>query len=962
MKQIIQAVAITRRKSVRSSLLLAAVLLMTMTSVFAQTTWTGSESSDWNNEANWSAGVPESDNAAIIPDVTNDPVIQNGTTAFAKSILVQTGGILTITATGSLTVNGQATYEVPFTFSTGLNNLGTVINNGQLILGSAGSVGTYGIVNQGTFNNNSTAEIRIDNALNTGLYNAAGTFTNAAELVIGASESTGLHGIWNDATFSNNAGGHIHIDRSSLRALVNHADEFKSTHATFNNAAAITIGAVASIGTVGIRNVATFNNNAGGDIKIDQGSDIGLYNSSGTFTNQAVIIIGATSTTGIHALTNEGIFDNNTGGSIQIDRSTGSALYHPTGIFNNASSIVIGSAASAGTTGIESQSEFNNNTGGSIKIDRTTDVGLYHISGTFTNKANITIGANQSVGVYGLRNTGTFNNTTGTININRASNAGLFQTNRDAPSPNAAFTNTGNIVIGAVGAASSAGIENQAIFSNNTGGHIYIDNTSDIALKNPYGTFNNEADITIGASTSVGTYGLVNRASFNNNSGGHIRIDRSTDTGLYHAAGTFTNAAAITIGKDNNIGINGIFNESVFNNNAGGDIRIDRSTSSALRNFQNIFTNAGSITTGAVYYAGDHGIRNQATFENNIGGEIKIEWSHDGIYNQMGTFNNAGTVSIGSANGVMLLLTRSGVGKFNNNANGILKGIGTITPSALVLVGGTLSPGFSPGKLTFSDSQNFSNSNMDIEVNGTAAAGVNFDQIAVTGTATLGGTLTVSVNYTPTNLDEVTIVSATLISGSFSDVNLPPRWKIVYSSNAVKLVYDTALPVRLVAFTAKKVDTGVHLQWRTASEINNKGFLVERSPNGLNWNQIGFVDGNGTISQTQHYVWEDRNPIAGINYYRLRQIDLDGKTEYSRIIPVRFEDAAGSITVWADAARQAHIQTEDTIEQVTVFDLSGRVLLLSKAAILNLSQFSNGILLVRVQTNNGIVTRKLLLL
>ena len=962
MKQIIQVVTMTRRKSIRPLLILPAILLMTITSVFAQTTWTGSESSDWNNEANWSAGVPDTDNPAIIPNVTNDPVVQSGTAALAKSILVQTGSTLTITANGSLTVNGQATYEIPFTFSAGLNNLGTVSNNGELILGSAGSVGTYGIVNQGTFNNNSNAEIRIDNTVNTGLYNATGTFTNAAELVIGASESTGLHGIWNEATFSNNTGGHIHIDRSSLRALVNNADEFKSIHATFNNAAAITIGAAASVGTVGIRNLGTFNNNAGGDIKIDQGSDIGLYNSSGTFTNKAGITIGATSSTGIHGLANEGTFNNAAGGNIQIDRSTGSALYHAAGAFNNVSNIVIGSVASAGTTGIESQSEFNNNTGGDISMDRTTDVGLYHISGTFTNAANITIGANQSVGAYGVRNTGTFNNTTGSIRISRASNAGLFQTNRDAPSPNATFTNTGDIAIGAVGAASSAGIENQAIFSNNTGGHIHIDNTSDIALKNPYGTFNNEADITIGAAASVGTYGLVNRSSFNNNAGGHIRIDRSTDTGLYHAAGTFSNAAAITIGKDNNIGINGIFNESVFNNNVGGDIRIDRSTSSALRNFQNIFTNAGSITTGAVYYAGDYGIRNQATFENSMGGQVKIEWSHDGIFNQIGTFNNAGTVSIGSANGVMLMLTRSGAGKFNNNVNGIVKGTGTIMPSALVLVGGTLSPGFSPGKLTFNDSQNFSNSNMYIEVNGTGAAGVNFDQIAVTGTATLGGTLTVSVNYTPTNLDEVTIVSATVISGSFSDVNLPPGWKVVYTSNAVKLAYDTALPVTLVAFTAQKVDSGVRLQWRTTSEINNRGFYVERSPNGLNWNEIGFVDGNGTVSQTRHYALEDKSPVAGINYYRLRQTDFDGKTEYSRIISVHIEDPDRNITVWADAGRQAHIQTEDTIEQVTVFDLSGRVLARSKAATLNLSQLPNGILLVRIQTNHGIVTRKLLLL
>jgi hypothetical protein len=362
-----------------------------------------------------------------------------------------------------------------------------------------------------------------------------------------------------------------------------------------------------------------------------------------------------------------------------------------------------------------------------------------------------------------------------------------------------------------------------------------------------------------------------------------------------------------------------------------------------------------------LYYVGDYGIRNQALFLNNAGGEIKIEWSHDGIFSQVGTFDNNGTVSIGSANGVTLLLTKSGAGKFNNYTNGVLKGTGTIMPSVVAHAGGKLSPGFSPGQFTFNDSENFSNSVMEMEINGTGAAGVDFDRIVVTGQAILGGTLALSFNYTPTDGDEVTILSATTVSGTFSTVTgLPSRWVVEYTGNSVKLRYDASLPVRLVAFNVRAVGRTAQLQWRTASETDNAGFYIERSANGLNWNDIGFVDGNATTFEAQDYVFRDENPLEGVNYYRLRQTDFDGKIERSRVQTVQFENEE-SLIVWADAARQGHVKTSRIIRQVTVYDLSGRIRLVSKGANLDLSGVSDGLLLIRVQTDNGTVTRKLLL-
>lgn len=926
------------------------------------TTWTGSESSDWNTAANWSDGVPVSGARAIIGDVgTNDPVIGENVQAAAKSVLVEPGGVLTIQATGTLTVNSTASYTSPFAFSAGVNNLGTITNNGLIVLGATKSVGNYAIVNQGNFGNNANAEIRIDNSDNTALFNTAGTFTNAGKLTIGQNASVGLHGIWNDATFNNNTGGQILISNTTLRALVNNADESKSIHATFNNAAVITIGAAADAGTIGIRNLATFYNNAGGNVKIDRTTDIGLYNAAGIFTNAAAIIIGGKSSPGTHGVVNEGVFEQEGTASLWIDRATGSSLYHAAGTFNNASQLWIGISFSGGTTGVESRAAFNNNPGGQLEITRTSEVGLYHIAGTFTNNSNILLGNSNFIGQYGLRNTGEFMNNAGAnILIDKSSVAGLLQTNADASAPGAVFTNAGNLKIGANAVVGADGLENQATFTNTGAGHITIDRSTNIALKTPFGTFTNEAEITIGGGASVGTYGLVNRSTFSNSGNAHIRIDRSTDTGLYHSGGTFTNDAKITIGASQSPGINGIFNEAPFNNEDNGDIRIDGSTGSALRNFQNTFTNAGSIITGGVSYAGDFGVRNQATFLNNAGGSVDAGWSHDGIHSQ-GVFENAGIVTIGAPDKVTLMLTRDG-GSFNNNTGGVVKGTGAINSLSLTSNGGALSPGYSPGTLTFNDSHNFTNSILDIEVNGVGTAGTDYDQVRVTGTATLGGTLAVTANYAPTIGDEITILSATSISGRFSSVTgLAVGWKVIYESNAVKLHYDDPMPVTLVSFNARAEDSIVRLEWRTTSETNNAGFYIERSANGFHWEDIGFVDGNATTSAVKDYTFRDEQPVAGLNYYRLRQIDFDGTTERSRVVAVRFADPQRSVTVWTDAARQAHIRSSEPIEQVAVYDLSGRVLLISKQSTLNLSQAGTGIVLVRVTTAGGTVVRRVLL-
>ncbi len=93
------------------------------------------------------------------------------------------------------------------------------------------------------------------------------------------------------------------------------------------------------------------------------------------------------------------------------------------------------------------------------------------------------------------------------------------------------------------------------------------------------------------------------------------------------------------------------------------------------------------------------------------------------------------------------------------------------------------------------------------------------------------------------------------------------------------------LPIELTSFTGKAVDKTNVLSWETATEINNKGFDIERSADGSRFEKIGFVMGNGTSTKSQSYSFEDNTPLS-ISYYRLKQWDNDGRFELSKVIQI----------------------------------------------------------------------------
>jgi hypothetical protein len=147
-----------------------------------------------------------------------------------------------------------------------------------------------------------------------------------------------------------------------------------------------------------------------------------------------------------------------------------------------------------------------------------------------------------------------------------------------------------------------------------------------------------------------------------------------------------------------------------------------------------------------------------------------------------------------------------------------------------------------------------------------------------------------------------------------------------------------ALPVELVLFTASLRGAHVTLRWKTATEQDNVGFAVERSRDGVRWEERGFVAGHGTVNTPQVYQSEDELPLAEDAphgwQYRLRQIDRDGRQTYSPVVTVNPTAASASMTLLPAYPNPLHGGASGTITfnlpyaqpvRLTLYDLRGAV-------------------------------------
>jgi len=179
---------------------------------------------------------------------------------------------------------------------------------------------------------------------------------------------------------------------------------------------------------------------------------------------------------------------------------------------------------------------------------------------------------------------------------------------------------------------------------------------------------------------------------------------------------------------------------------------------------------------------------------------------------------------------------------------------------------------------------------------------------------------------------------------------------------------STPLPITLLGFFASNIDNEyVSLLWSTSMETNNDRFEIERSTDGVHFEMIASVKAVGNSNTTQNYSAKDQNPVNGINFYRLKQVDLDGKSSYSQIVTVNFGKYAAP-TMFPNPATSFFtvVAGMEPIKEIELYSVAGVRLQLVKNDAANSSikissaNLSSGVYIVQIRTASNIYKQKLL--
>ena len=174
------------------------------------------------------------------------------------------------------------------------------------------------------------------------------------------------------------------------------------------------------------------------------------------------------------------------------------------------------------------------------------------------------------------------------------------------------------------------------------------------------------------------------------------------------------------------------------------------------------------------------------------------------------------------------------------------------------------------------------------------------------------------------------------------------------------------LPVSLLDFSAEQENDHVFLQWYTASETNNDYFTVERSVEGSSWTVIGTVRGAGNSNSVLSYELIDEHPFSGLSYYRLRQTDYDGTSEYFSPVSVLF-NATNEIEIFPNPATNEFTVSDlaNTIYKAEVYDVLGKKVLSRQPkgssqqyVVIDVSELPRGLYLLVVEGVNGDIMKQ----
>ncbi len=784
--------------------------------------------------------------SAITPTTMN---LTGGTVGGSDVITVSglfmfNGG--TLGGSGAFNANGG------IDMSSGTRTLDTrTLHNGGTATLSA--VGYFYLANSGLFDNKVGATF--DAQSDYGVYpsgSPSGTFTNAGTFTRTTSAATFTFNV----PFTNS--GTVTVNSGTLTfsgaGTQTHSGSFNSTGGTLRFSAGN----------------HTFNGSLGGtNIIFDGGQEVvnGTYNVTGTTTvagaSPVTFNVASTVTSiGTSLVVSSGTINLNSGSAItpttlNLTGGTvgGSDVITVSGLFTFNGGTLGGSGAfnanggidmSSGTRTLDTRTLHN---GGTATFSA---VGYFYLanSGLFDNKVGATFDAQSDYGVYPSGSpSGTFTNA-GTFT--RSTSAATFTFNAPFTNSGTVTVNSGTLTFSGAGTQTHSGSFNStgATLRFNSGNHTFngslggtniafdggqavvnstynVTGTTTVAGVSPI-TFNVASTV-----TSIGSSLVVSGGTVNFNSGSVI-----TPTTMNMTGGTVGGSDVITVSGLFTFNGGTLGGSGAFNANGG----IEMSSGTRTLDTRTLH-NGGTATFSAVGY---FYLANGGLFDNKVGAAFDAQ-SDYGAYpsgSPSGTFTNAGTFTRSTSAGIFTFnapFTNTGTvdvqsgtlnfsGTFTQTAGathlsggtlqtpfsttlniqgGILDGNGNIDGNVAISASGQFNPGTSPGEIAIINNHTYTQSNpgvLNIDVNG-MTPGFDFDRVLISGAATLGGELKVSLGYSPTLGDSFTILTHASRSGTFSKLTFPSPgaglgWDVGYTATSTTLTIANLLasaPVRVDA-------------------------------------------------------------------------------------------------------------------------------------------------------------------
>ncbi|MEP6673729.1 MAG: S8 family serine peptidase [Ferruginibacter sp.] len=216
-----------------------------------------------------------------------------------------------------------------------------------------------------------------------------------------------------------------------------------------------------------------------------------------------------------------------------------------------------------------------------------------------------------------------------------------------------------------------------------------------------------------------------------------------------------------------------------------------------------------------------------------------------------------------------------------------------------------------------------------------------------------------STNYQQFSFNVAAGVAFTVV---VHDVNNPTS-SFAYSLKVYLSACSNVIPVTWLSFTAQPKDKQVALQWKVANEINVSHYEVEYGTDGANFSKLYTLTASNSTAAEKTYSQLHPFPVAGNNYYRIKQVDKDGRFSYSSIAMVRM-DKVNPVSIMPNPAKDyVSIRTVSLMNQLQLFNATGQLLMNVKPGntsyLLNITNLPKGQYSVRIETNNEVINEKI---